>query len=115
LLNVAIRYFRQPTKQSRGAHGVTRSRRTFAFSNLDPRCRQQDQALEEHAQRALSMGNLPSQVECARKMIRTSLRCAVIPLTNCLALPESVRNAPLLVRRYGTLDGILDAGRFQTG
>ena len=26
---------------------------------------------------------------------RTSLRSAVIPLTNCLALPESVRNAPL--------------------
>jgi hypothetical protein len=27
-------------------------------------------------------------------MIRTSLRSAVIPLTNCLALPESIRNAP---------------------
>ena len=26
---------------------------------------------------------------------RTSLRSAVIPLTNCLALQESVRNAPL--------------------
>ena len=36
-----------------------------------------------------------SQVECARKMIRTSLRSAVIPLTNCLVLPESVPNAPL--------------------
>jgi hypothetical protein len=51
-------------------------------------------------------------------MIRTSLRSAVIPLTNCLALPESVRNAPLtplkLVQLYGTLDGILEAGLFQT-
>jgi hypothetical protein len=28
---------------------VTRSRRVFALSNLDPRCRQQDQTLEEHA------------------------------------------------------------------
>jgi hypothetical protein len=47
------------TKQSRGAFGVTRSRRIFALSDLDPRCRQQDQALEEHAQRAVSTRNPP--------------------------------------------------------
>jgi hypothetical protein len=39
---------------------------------------------------------------------RTSLRSAVIPLTSCLALPESVRNAPL--NWYGTLDEVLEAG-----
>jgi hypothetical protein len=38
---------RQLTKQSHGAFGVTLSRRIFALSDLDPRCRQQDQALEE--------------------------------------------------------------------
>jgi hypothetical protein len=48
-------------------------------------------------------------------MIRTSLGSTVIPLTNCLALPEPVRKAPpQLVQRYGTLDGILEAGLFQT-
>jgi hypothetical protein len=47
------------SKQSRGAHGVTRSRRIFALSDLEPRCRRQDQALEEHAQRAVSIRNLP--------------------------------------------------------
>ena len=31
----------------------------FALSDLDTRCRQQDQALEEHAQRAVSIRNLP--------------------------------------------------------
>jgi hypothetical protein len=38
---------------------VTRSRRIFALSNLDPRCRQQDQALKERAQRAVTIRNLP--------------------------------------------------------
>jgi hypothetical protein len=38
---------------------VTLSGRIFALSDLDPRCRQQDQALEEHAQRAISIRNLP--------------------------------------------------------
>jgi hypothetical protein len=35
------------------------SRRIFVLSDLDPRCRQQDQALEEHAHRAVSIRNLP--------------------------------------------------------
>ena len=38
---------------------MTLSRRMFALSDLDPRCRQQDQALEEHAQRAVTIRNLP--------------------------------------------------------
>ena len=46
---------------------------------------------------------------------RTSSRSAVTLPTNCPALPESGQNAPLkLVRRYGTLDGVLKAGLFQT-
>jgi hypothetical protein len=31
----------------------------FSLSNLDPRCRQQDQALKERAQRAVTIRNLP--------------------------------------------------------
>jgi hypothetical protein len=58
-LEGAIRNFHELTDQSRGAHGVTRSRRSFAFSDLKPCCRQQDQGLEEHAQPAVSMRNLP--------------------------------------------------------
>ena len=46
-------------KQSSGAFAVTRSRCIFALSDFDPRCRQQDQALEEHAQRAVSIRDLP--------------------------------------------------------
>ena len=43
------------------------------------------------------------------------LRSAVTLLTNCLALPESDRNAPLnCLRRYGTLDCVLKARRIQT-
>jgi hypothetical protein len=54
-----MRDFHQQTKHCRGAHGVTRSRRVFVLSDLDPRCRQQDQTLEEHAQRAVSIRNPP--------------------------------------------------------
>jgi hypothetical protein len=44
----------------------------------------------------------------------TSLRSVVTLPTNCLALPGSGQNAPELLRRHGTLDGVLDAGLFQT-
>jgi hypothetical protein len=36
-----------------------RSRRIFVLPDLDPRCRQQDQVLEEHAHRAVSIRNPP--------------------------------------------------------
>jgi hypothetical protein len=46
---------------------------------------------------------------------RTSLRSAVILLTNCLALPESARNAPLSwCNGMVPLRGVLKAGFFQT-
>ena len=45
----------------------------------------------------------------------TSLRFEAIRLTNCLALAGvEPKRAAQLVRRYGTLDGVLEAGLFKT-
>ena len=44
---------------------------------------------------------------------RTSSRSAVTLRTNCLAQPGvGLKRAAQLLRRYGTLDGVLDAGLF---
>ena len=46
---------------------------------------------------------------------RTSLRSVVTLPTNCLARPGSgPKRAAQLVQRYGTPDGVFDAGLFQT-
>jgi hypothetical protein len=38
---------------------MAHSRSMFALSDLDSRCRQQDQSLQEHTQWAVSIHNLP--------------------------------------------------------
>ena len=38
---------------------MTHSRSMFALSDLDSRCRQQDQSLQEHTEWAVSIRNLP--------------------------------------------------------
>jgi len=46
------------------------------------------------------------------KQVPTSLRFAMIPPTNYLARQESDKNAPPRVRRYRSLNAVLEAGFF---
>jgi hypothetical protein len=48
------------------------------------------------------------------KQVPTSSRFAMIPPTNCLARQESDKNAPPRVRRYRSLNAVLEAGFFRS-
>lgn len=49
----------QPTKERRGASGMTYRRRLLALADLHAGRRQQDQSLEERPKRSASVCNLP--------------------------------------------------------
>jgi exodeoxyribonuclease III len=65
--------------------------------------------------RALGRKRSGNDMALIQTKCQTSLRYAVILLTNCLAPPESAQNAPLnWCDGTATLDGVLEAGLFQT-